>query len=242
MKVKKVSYELVEQESPAGKRIYPLVARLVEAHHEHLANARIAIAWCTSWNPDVDGRVTLGKCKRASDLDRELMPLDFVILLARWFYESGDVTDAQREALLDHELCHAEVVMDRDEPKLDERGRIVYRTRKHDIEEFAEIVLRHGTYKRDLEAFADALRRSHAADGDWVGYSRLQQGLSAAGLVVPIERIVHWTASQRQEAQRWLTLKLELAQRPLVSGGTVEAIPPDFVAAAAAPVLENVSK
>lgn len=146
MKVKKVSYELVEQESPAGKRIYPLVARLVEAHHEHLANARIAIAWCTSWNPDVDGRVTLGKCKRASDLDRELMPLDFVILLARWFYESGDVTDAQREALLDHELCHAEVVMDRDEPKLDERGRIVYRTRKHDIEEFAEIVLRHGTY------------------------------------------------------------------------------------------------
>jgi hypothetical protein len=32
--------------------------------------------------------------------------------------------------------------------------------RKHDIEEFSEIVRRHGTYKRDLENFARALNQS----------------------------------------------------------------------------------
>lgn len=242
MKIKKVSYELVERESPAGKRMYPLLARLIETHHGHLTQARIVLAWCTSWNPDADGRVVLGKCKRASDLDRELAPYDFVILIARWFYESGDVLDEQREALLDHELCHAQVVMDKSEPKIDERGRVVYRTRKHDIEEFAEIVYRHGTYKRDLEQFADALRRSHAADGAWVGYSRLQQAISAAGVVIPIERIVHWTIEQRQEAQRWAALKRELARHPLVSGATAEATPPDFVAAAARPVAEQAGR
>jgi hypothetical protein len=46
------------------------------------------------------------------------------------------------------------------EPAYDERGRLVYRTRKHDIEEFAVIVERYGCYKRDLEQFAAALRRS----------------------------------------------------------------------------------
>ena len=62
---------------------------------------------------------------------------------------------------MDHELCHASVRCDKNsgEPMVDERNRLIYRIRKHDIEEFADIVERHGTYKRDLELFAQALRR-----------------------------------------------------------------------------------
>jgi hypothetical protein len=141
--------------------MYAQLDELVTAHHEELAKARIALAWCTSWRPDVDGRVILGKCKKASDLDRELAAFDFVILLRKAFWQHEDVTDSQRLALLDHELCHAAVTHDaRGEPVEDERGRIVYRTRKHDLEEFAVIVERYGCYKRDLEQFAAALRRS----------------------------------------------------------------------------------
>jgi hypothetical protein len=40
------------------------------------------------------------------------------------------------------------------EPKEDPDGRKLYRIRKHDIEEFQAIVVRHGLYKQDLEAFA----------------------------------------------------------------------------------------
>lgn len=160
-KRKAISYELIAKESDVGRPMYRLLGELVDAHHEELADARIALAWCTSWKPDVDGRVTLGKCKKASDLDRELSAWDFIILLRRAFWTDIFVKDHQRRALLDHELCHATVKIDKfNEPLLDERGRKVYRLRKHDIEEFAEIVSRHGCYKRDLQNFYVALRRA----------------------------------------------------------------------------------
>jgi hypothetical protein len=156
-KPKKVNYRLIGKGSP----LYPMMDELIGLYHEELAQARIALAWNLSWKPDVDGRVTLGKCKKASDLDRELAAYDFVIILRQEFFEDAEVTDAQRRALLDHELCHAAPKLDEDGEQLeDEKGRKVWRTRKHDIEEFEQIVARHGCYKRDLERFAAALKQS----------------------------------------------------------------------------------
>lgn len=162
-KIKKVHYELIARDSVIGHGMYQLLDDLVAAHHEELRDARIALAWNTSWKPDVDGRLVLGKCKRASDLDRELAAFDFVILLLHGFWTHQGVTTLQRTALLDHELSHATLKLDeRGEPVVDERGRNVYRTRKHDIEEFAAIVERYGTYTRDLEVFARAIKRDAA--------------------------------------------------------------------------------
>lgn len=159
-KRKAVAYQLVKQDTIAGRAMYAMCNDLVEAHHEEITNARIALAWALSWKQDVDGHVKLGQCKKTSDLDRELHPFDFVILLNAEWWQDGRVTDDQRRALLDHELCHATVKLDEDgEPARDALDRVVYRLRKHDIEEFTEIVARHGTYKRDLERFASALRR-----------------------------------------------------------------------------------
>lgn len=159
-KVKKVSYALIKPDSIPGVPMYEMLRELVDQFHDdEISHARIALAWNLSWKADVDGRVVLGKCKKASDLDRELAAYDFVIILNQEFWENADVKDWQRRALLDHELCHAAVTLDEaGEPVEDQRGRLVYRTRKHDIEEFTNIVLRHGCYKRDLEAFAAALR------------------------------------------------------------------------------------
>src|SRR3972149_12141547 len=81
------SYELIARDSAVGPPMYALLEELVEAHHEHLTDARIALAWATTWKRDVDGRLQLGKCKKASDLDRELAPYDFVILLNQDFWQ-----------------------------------------------------------------------------------------------------------------------------------------------------------
>lgn len=164
-KPKTVNYHLVDRDSEAGRPMYALLSDLVSQHHEELVQARIALAWNTSWRHDVDGRVTLGKCKKASDLDRELSSYDFVILLRRAFWLDSRVSDQQRRALLDHELHHAAVKHDDNgEPVQDERGRVVYRTRKHDIEEFAPIVQRYGLWTSDLEHFAIALQRSSISE------------------------------------------------------------------------------
>jgi len=163
-KPKSISYELAPREG--NESLYAMLDGLIEEHHEHLTNARIALAWNLTWQPDVDGRCTLGKCKRASDLDRELAPYDFVIMLRHEFFENPEVTDAQRLALIDHELCHAEVALeDNDEPKVDTKGRTVYRIRKHDIEEFSSVVARHGIWRRDIEDFAAMLERARKTNG-----------------------------------------------------------------------------
>lgn len=164
-KPKKVSYEFIDRDSDRGRSMYVMLSALVAAHHDDLCDARIALAWNTAWQPDVDGRVTLGKCKKASDLDRELAEFDFVIILRREFWEHPLATDLQRKALLDHELQHATVTLDEDdEPRLDERGRIVYRIRKHDIEEFGAIVARYGLYKRDLQWFVAQVPKAREAE------------------------------------------------------------------------------
>lgn len=161
---RRVSYELIDRTKDTGRAMYRKLETILEKerHHELVdTEARIALAWCTSWKADVDGRIILGKCVKASDLHRELAPYDFVILLSRWFWEDVNVSDEQRMALLDHELTHAACVHDHmtGEIKRDERGRACYRIRKHDIEEFSCIVAEYGTYKRDLEMFADALHQ-----------------------------------------------------------------------------------
>lgn len=160
---RKVNFELIPPES--GHDSYRIMAELRSRHHKHLDPARIAIAWRKALKADVDGRLILGKCVKASDLGRELAAWDFIILLNREVWNETNFGDKKRTALLDHELCHAEIALDKKtlEPKYDERGRNIWRTRKHDIEEFRAVVERHGCYKFDLEQFARALLDKRAA-------------------------------------------------------------------------------
>lgn len=156
---KHVVYTLIDPMSAVGVVMHRLLEEIREAHHEEIFEARIALAWCTSWHPDRDGLLVLGKCKKASDLDRELAAFDFVILLNKLVWQDFSFTEEQKRALVDHELCHADVARDpvSGDKVRDERGRQVFRIRKHDIEEFRDIVARHGCYKRDLEAFGKAI-------------------------------------------------------------------------------------
>src|SRR5690348_5923079 len=85
---KKVSYTFIDPQSEVGLRLYPMVEQLVKRYHHHLLDdndpdlqARFALAWNESWKPDADGVMTIGRCKRMTDLDRELAAYDFVISL-----------------------------------------------------------------------------------------------------------------------------------------------------------------
>jgi hypothetical protein len=144
--------------------MYDLLRDLVVSYHDHLANAHISLAWCHSWKPDKDGRLVLGKCRKAADLDRQLHDRDFVILLNEVAWKGSDFDDHKRRALLDHELCHCDVEVDEEgEVVCNAAGRAVYRIRKHDLEEFQAIVNRHGLWKADIEEFVRVAQKSKAA-------------------------------------------------------------------------------
>lgn len=156
--VKTINFELIEEESEA----YSVLAAM-RVFHPDLEGAIIAMAWRKNLTPDADGHLILGKCVKATDLQREFSNYDFIILLNQEVWEDPEFTEEKKCALVDHELCHATVATDDDGPKWDDRGRRVWRIRKHDIEEFHAIIHRHGCYKRDLEIFAETLMKKRAA-------------------------------------------------------------------------------
>lgn len=151
-KLKKVAVELIPSGDRSRHPLYKLLDAILKAHHEHLRKAKIALAWNKAWRADVDGRLVLGKCKKATDLDRELAEHDFVILLNQEAWEQ--LTEPQRLALFDHQLSHCQQVRDEaGRQKEDERGRLVWRIRKHDVEDFRDVIARNGCYTADLADF-----------------------------------------------------------------------------------------
>lgn len=111
-------------------------------------------------------------------------------------------------------------------PAIDERGRVTYRIRKHDLEEFSTIAERYGCWKRDIEAFAKSLAKARD-DHQWVGFSGLQAQLLAVGAPVPLEQIVHWSEKERRDAAVWVSTRKDAAP-----GSTIEASCPPHVLAA----------
>jgi hypothetical protein len=165
-KRKRVRVELIKVESGTPPDYvdspYYMMEKIRKRHHHHTRKAKIALAWRTALKPDTDGHLLLGQCVKASDLQRELSEYDFVILLNKEVWEDKTFGHKRQKALLDHELCHVGQVYRKGKRLKNDHGKYVFRTRKHDVEEFSEIVDRHGIWKHDLELFAKALlKRRH---------------------------------------------------------------------------------
>lgn len=157
-------YRVVGEETKDGKEIRQLIKGLLKtvAAFKELAPAKIAIAWMIRIKEDRDGRVVLGKMKKASELDRELHGFDAVLILNEDHWRI--LEPEQRLALVDHELCHLRPVIDPKtlEQAADAHSRKKWRIAKHDLEEFRAVVERHGLYKSDIAAFAKAIKDTKA--------------------------------------------------------------------------------
>ncbi len=212
---KKVTVKLIEREHN-GKVTTPyrLMEECIREHHHHLIDAKIAIGWRLGKKADADGRLWLGQAKKGSDLDRTLHGYDFVILLNHEAWNSSWFTEAMMAALIDHELCHCTVANDSNgEPKTDEEGRTVYRIRKHDLEEFRDVVARHGQWKDDIREFVTAATRDQQEASDRPLLKQAEQA-EANG------HVSNGQANGHASPGDWRTVALET----LFSGGTLKAL------------------
>lgn len=209
---KPLAHVFIDPTSDVGRGMYERLFAIVDEYHDELSkhNAKIALAWCTSWKRDHDGRLTLGMCKKASELDRQLHDFDFVILLNQDFWTNPRITDAQRDAVMDHECMHMAIAVDAEsgEPKVDATGRTIFRMRGHDLEEFRDIVARHGCYKDDIEAFVRVAENVvQRATGQYTGYSRVQSALKRCDIELSIDTIAAWLEADRREVLIWAELR-----------------------------------
>jgi hypothetical protein len=156
-------YEAIEIDTEPEP--YGVLEEAREQWHSDLDDAAIALAWEAKVKMDTDGHVRLGKCVKVTELYREFADFNFVIVLNREVWNSPEFTGEKKLALMDHELCHAAPAYDDDtgEQKRDAADRLVWRVRRHDIEEFRSVVAHHGCYKADLEKFAEALLKKREA-------------------------------------------------------------------------------
>ena len=164
---KKVNFLIIPEQDAQGKipEPYKLLKEVRDMHHGSTKQARIAMAWRLRTKADKDGHIVLGKCVKVSDLYREYADYDFIIVLNREFYDEPTVTKEQRIALIDHEMCHAAPTYNDEtgEHEVDERGRYLFRTRSHDVQEFFEIIQRNGLWKRDLQQMAEVIAQKKKA-------------------------------------------------------------------------------
>lgn len=157
-KPKPVNYDLI----PEANEAYKLLDEVRAKWHEDMYGAKIALAYRKRLKRDKDSILMLGRCLKVSDLQKEFAPFDFIIILNRDVWMEPGFDKKKKLALIDHEMCHAALSLDRDlERKNDEKGRMVYRLRRHDIEEFRSVVEHHGCYKQDLVKFAESLLKKH---------------------------------------------------------------------------------
>lgn len=142
-----------QQDHPLYADTYGRMWDVVGAHHDHLVDAAIALAWMHEVKPDRDGRLVWGRTRKVSSQERIFHNHDFVITLncAVW----AELDDQSKRALIDHELSHCG-------SKTNDEGEVSYYLRKHDLEEFVGIVRRYGLWKSDIEAFVNAAVEARA--------------------------------------------------------------------------------
>lgn len=145
---------------------------LIDEHHEHLQEARILWLF-TSSKRSKGNRVVLGTTNRTTALTRYLtaraarleekggrtavaaqQPADFIVQIEekRW----NTMLQTQRLAFIDSLLCR----MQRRETVNQRSGQITktWTTVAPDVEEFSQVILRHGVWLPEHQAFARAMQ------------------------------------------------------------------------------------
>jgi len=136
---------------------YRILQELIDEHRDDLKEAKIEILWRSGWRSDADGFTQMLAVKKAGDVDRALsVKADFAVLLNKENFPR--LNDRLKTVFMHHALCHMKPMMDSDgEQKQDDKGRKMWRiVKRHDIEQFSEIVKLYGNDCLQLDEEAKA--------------------------------------------------------------------------------------
>jgi hypothetical protein len=143
----KIEYWKAEEPEVLGKD-------LISKFHTHLATAKMCYLFRTKARSK-GTKVVLGTAGRLSDKIKALADFDFIIEIGYDEWRNLNVT--QKQALVDHELCHCGGEED------PQTGGMKWGLLQHDLEEFREIVGRYGFWKTDIKDFVQSVKKDPEA-------------------------------------------------------------------------------
>lgn len=123
---------------------------LIAAHHPHLRDMRIGFVFRDTAQQGA-GPLVVAQTSRVNPKLQVHLDLDFLIWIAEDVWSSAE--PRIRQALLDHELCHCGI---------NDHGAPVILP--HPIEEFPEIIQRHGFWSASLFSAASAFKQAVQLD------------------------------------------------------------------------------
>jgi hypothetical protein len=134
----------------ATKEVAERAAPIIEAHHSDVLNAGVTIDWLYAKNPKGPalkhhGVPAFAICRIVNVKDRVKGNADVEICIDEGKYV--DMPDAQKNALLDHELQHIMVVRDKEgmfKQDVVKRPKLELRMHDYDLGWFTVIAERHG--------------------------------------------------------------------------------------------------
>lgn len=169
--------------------VYVLMEELIKKHHQHLAEAKIVLYACEKVKSKGQN-IVLAEAAKASTKMKASMNADFTITI--YTVPWSDLTPEQKRACLDHELCHCEaarepevevvgrgrngkdktkIIKDKygrtqftDKIKRGEDGEAKWVLKPHNLEEFRDIVSRHGIWDEAIRNFKEVLDKKDASD------------------------------------------------------------------------------
>lgn len=189
-----------------------IAKRLIPLYHKHLAAARIRYLFRIGGAWKTGGKDVLGKAAKLGTQQQFLSEdFDAVVLIDADRWEELD--PAQREALVDHELCHYVQATDKYEiPIMQPNGRPVLKLRAHDVEEFVEVIQRHGLWDIDLVHAGKAIRQipmELEEDGGLPDDTQIEitgpDGQTATGTVGDLKRVADM-AEHRGRRRGWCVM------------------------------------
>lgn len=132
----------------APQSVIHIAEELIRKYHPWLQMAKIVFVM-RSEAQKTAGRYVISNTARIPAKMQPLLDGDYLIWLSRQDYDQ--MSSAQREAAIDHELCHIKP------------GGDGLTLRRPDIVEFSEIVERHGLWSRDLRRLDEAKEKYQQA-------------------------------------------------------------------------------
>lgn len=98
-KPRKLPYQIIcPEETIVAGQPYELLAEVRAEQHFDCAEARIALALRKGYKPNVDGHLVLGRCVKLNDLEREMVPFDYVIVLNKEVWEDPEFDRAKKSS------------------------------------------------------------------------------------------------------------------------------------------------
>ena len=148
--------------------------------HQQLAEARILYLFRSGNNWNKGGRPVMGEAKLLSGLPQFLsmtddgQKYDMAVVINRSYWQA--LTQAQRRALVDHELSHF-IRKTSGRRKIKTRWAIT----GHEVEDFTMVIRRNGLWTEGIKGFAKAVKQVEAqvTVEDYKGDGKLKTGPEA---------------------------------------------------------------